>query len=558
MALPEEEMPGTRPSGVGDSGPILGLAELQPDITGYQIEGPLGSGAMGSVYAAIGPDGSSVAIKVLHDPQPDEMTRRRFEREVAALQKLDHPGVPQVYDSGQLPDGRLFLVMERLNGTTLEDWYDEPGHTRLEALELIADALDALAVAHVRGVVHRDIKPENIFVLETPDQGRKVKLLDFGIALHPAEGEAKRTATGISVGTPCYMSPEQAARPKLVGAHSDVWSIGVVLYEALCGELPFDGETAHGVVVAICAAAHLPLVERSPQTHPDLLALVESCLVKSREDRPINAAELRDAVVGLLARDDVRQTLGGPAATPDLHVMPRASFAESEELTDPERSGQRSAERDQLAVAATISAELASPEPPKSKAPMLLAMLGVLLGITVAVLYLQSDTAPPGPVSNDAPTSSEMPDPPIQQADLEQADLEQEQADLAQADLVEEAQLPEAPTSDVIEDVEDVEPEVETPEPDLVVRPRMRARPRIEDTEQEPEVAVAEMEPDPVEPVVMEPVVMEPVVMQPTMQATMEPVRAATMTQTMRTRPRMRPSMTQMRRTGDRPGFVTF
>lgn len=542
MALPDEEMPGTRPSGVGESGPILGLADLQPDITGYRIEGSLGAGAMGSVYAAVGPDGSSVAIKVLHDPQPDEMTRRRFEREVAALQKLDHPGVPQVFDSGQLPDGRLFLVMERLTGKTLEDWYDEPGHTRLEALELIGDALEALAVAHVRGVVHRDIKPENIFVLETPDQGRRVKILDFGIALHPAEGEAKRTATGISVGTPCYMSPEQAARPKLVGAHSDVWSVGVMLYEALCGELPFDGETAHGVVVAICAAAHMPLVERSPQTHPDLLALVESCLIKAREDRPINAAELKDAVAELLARDEVRATLTGPAATPDLHVMPRSSvpFAETEELTDPERSG----EREQLAVAATISAELASAETPKSKAPMLLAAVGMLLGVAVAVLYVQNASATPEPVTTDAPTVTDMPDEPDPVVAETEAPI-----------------IPDVEPEPTVAEVE-VEPEVERPEPDRIVRPRMRQRPV------EPEVATIDppetMETEPVEPPVMEPTVVA--TMEPTMEATMAPtmatmeppVRTATNTMT-RTRPRMRPSMmTQMRRTGDRPGFVTF
>ncbi len=525
MELADEEMPGTRPGELVESGPILGLSELQPEMTGYTIDGSLGTGAMGAVYAATDPDGRSVAIKVLHDPQPDDMTQRRFEREVAALRKLDHPGVPDVYDSGRLPDGRLFLVMERLHGITLEDWYDKPGHTRLEALELIVDALDAIAVAHVRGVVHRDVKPENIFVLDTPDRGLRVKMLDFGIALHPAEGEMKRTATGVSVGTPCYMSPEQAARPKLVGPYSDVWSIGVVLYEVLCGELPFDGETAHGVVVSICAEAHVPLAERSPQTHPDLLNLVESCLIKARDDRPINAAELKDALAGLLARDEVRETLSGPAATPDLRLSrPSAvAFAETEEFTDPEQ--------DDLAIAQTVSAEL-HPASEKSRAPILLAIMGVLLGVAVAILYVQN--TPPA-VASEAPVVT---------APAVEPEPEPEP-------VVEEPVVAPEPEPESEVEVADV------PEPDLVVRPRMR--PRMVEP-----VAVVEPEPEPEpEPVVEPEPAMEPVaVMEPTMEPvaamepTMQPVQTVVRSAMMRRPPRMRPA--KMRRNGDRPGFVTF
>lgn len=550
MAAADEEMPGTRPSGVHESGPILGLSELQPDLTGYTMRGSLGSGAMGSVYEATDPSGREVAIKVLHDPQPDEMTRRRFEREVAALRKLEHPGVPEVYDAGQLPDGRLFLVMERLHGINLEDWYDQPGHTRLEALELILDALDALAVAHVRGVVHRDIKPENIFVLADPGYGPKVKLLDFGIALHPAEGEMKRTATGVSVGTPCYMSPEQAARPKLVGAHSDVWSIGVMLYEALSGELPFDGETAHGVVVAICAADHVPLVERSPQTHPALLALVESCLVKPRDDRPINAAELKDSLGPLLKRDDVRATLGGPAATPDLHVMPRPAqpFAETEELTDPEHTDPtRSGRLSDLEVAATVSAQLATPAPAeKSRAPMMLAMVGVALGIVVAVLWVQNMGAP-DPVASEAPT--------VDAVEPDEGADERTDERTAQMDEVDEVE-------ETVDEVEETDEEVvedrdEEVEEIRVARPRMRPirNPVVAAQTEMEELAVEAMEPV----VVMEEVAMEPVamVMEPTMQAvTMQATTAQTTTSRRPTRPRMRPTMTRM--TGDRPEFVTF
>jgi serine/threonine-protein kinase len=300
-----------------------------PEIERYELGSLIGRGSMGAVYEATDADGRVVALKILHaEVAEHEMALTRFEREVELARRIEHPAVPEIFDWGQLPDGRLFLAMERLYGDSLEGWWETPGRPRALAMELLLEALGPLAVAHRLGIVHRDLKPENVFVLDRHDRGR-VRLLDFGIARDIDEHAKSKTATGVAVGTPVYMSPEQATKPRLASQPTDVWSFGVMMYEALCGELPFDGDTPHAVIIAVATEAHVPLAERAPELHPDLLALVERCLLKDPSRRPRDAGELEALLGALLARPEVVNTIDGFAATPPFRLSSRPTSGDA-------------------------------------------------------------------------------------------------------------------------------------------------------------------------------------------------------------------------------------
>ncbi|MCB9600920.1 MAG: serine/threonine protein kinase [Sandaracinus sp.] len=302
-----------------------------PEVEHYVLGPLIGRGSMGAVYEAVGPEGT-VALKILHaEVTEHEMAITRFEREVALAKRIDHPAVPKIFDAGPLPDGRLFLAMERLYGESLEDWWDTPGRPLATALELLLEALGPVAAAHRLGIVHRDLKPENVFVLSEPDARGRIRLLDFGIARQIDDDAKAKTATGVAVGTPVYMSPEQATKPRLASFPTDVWSFGVMLYEALTGELPFDGDTPHAVIIAVATEAHVPLLERAPDVHPELAALVERCLQKNPSARPADATALQAALGALLDREDVRATLTGFAAAPPFRLSSRPAAIEATE-----------------------------------------------------------------------------------------------------------------------------------------------------------------------------------------------------------------------------------
>lgn len=254
---------------------------------------------MGEVWVARhAVTGRHVALKIL-DRGSDEGIAERFRREAAVTAELGHPGIVEVLDAGfGEGDHSFYIAMELLDGCTLEERMADPLASPEEILSLIDATLVPLAAAHDRRVIHRDLKPANVFV--TSGGTTPVKLLDFGIARNDrAEG---MTMTGTSMGTPSYMSPEQALDSRRVTPATDVWSVGVMLYEALCGERPFSGQTTHGVIVAACTEPHLSLHEVVPGIDPALSRLVDRCLSKNPLERPRNAQALRDELAPFVTR----------------------------------------------------------------------------------------------------------------------------------------------------------------------------------------------------------------------------------------------------------------
>jgi serine/threonine protein kinase len=217
--------------------PLPTAEELARHLPGYEVLSLLGQGGMGAVY--LGRHQAldrAVAIKVLMRRSTDEeLFKQRFLREARSLAQLSHPRIVQVYDSGQTADGRWYFMMEFVDGTSLQKLIAQRALTSAQALAIAVQVCDALACAHAQGIVHRDIKPANILV----DSTGRAMVTDFGIAriLDPEARALQPTQAGVVIGTPDYMAPEQL-RGEPVSQRADIYSLGVVLYEMLCGDLP--------------------------------------------------------------------------------------------------------------------------------------------------------------------------------------------------------------------------------------------------------------------------------------------------------------------------------
>ncbi|MBS2024804.1 MAG: serine/threonine protein kinase [Deltaproteobacteria bacterium] len=275
----------------------------------YRIVKLLGAGGMGMVYEGLHPViGARVAIKVLNpEVANNTLLVERFFNEARAVNLIGHKNLVKILDMSR-SEGRYFLVMELLTGRPLQALLT--GDQRMsfsDAVPILLQATDALQAAHDRQIIHRDVKPDNIFLVEEPGQPAVVKLVDFGIAKLAGEISSNvKTAAGVVMGTPAYMSPEQAegAQDKLDG-RSDIYSLGVVLFQMLCGRLPFTEPTHVKVMMAhLTEAPPRPrsLVPGMPQVAERIIL---RCLAKEREDRYQSMRELHDALAeGLKEADE--------------------------------------------------------------------------------------------------------------------------------------------------------------------------------------------------------------------------------------------------------------
>lgn len=254
---------------------------------------------MGTVFSATQAfTGRRVAVKVLHDHwASDETAVQRFVQEARIVAQLSHPSIAQVLDGGVDPQHGVFVVMERLEGQTLQQWLDE--HKRVEIDDVrrwLVPVMHALAVAHSSDVLHRDVKPDNIFLARQGDGTTVAKLLDFGMSKLTAGREALvKTHTGAVLGTPWYMSPEQT-RGDVLDPRADVWSMGVVLYQCLSGELPFAGNTLPAVVAGIMTREPTPLQSLREDLPQPLCDVVMRALQKDRNARVASMRLLADEV----------------------------------------------------------------------------------------------------------------------------------------------------------------------------------------------------------------------------------------------------------------------
>ncbi len=261
----------------------------------YRIVRKLAEGGMGEVFEAEhNLTHKKAALKILFPHvAKDEAARQRFLREVRAPAQIDHDGIVEVFDAGfDIEDGSLFVVMEFLDGEPLRDRLAKGGVSLDLLLDWFERILDPLAMAHEKGIVHRDLKPENVFMSKKRDGAEVIKILDFGIARDLDQSQNNVTHTGIAMGTPHYMAPEQAMSAKGVFAQADVWALGVMLYEALTGRPPFDGETPSAIVVHACTQAHASISQIAPHVPRPLADFVDRCLQKDPQHRPANAGQM--------------------------------------------------------------------------------------------------------------------------------------------------------------------------------------------------------------------------------------------------------------------------
>ncbi len=310
----------------------------------YAVETLVGQGAMGCVYRVRQLTlGTTLALKVLHRQLAGEpMFAARFLREAQAASRVDHASSMRVVDFGEEPDGLLYIAMEFVDGKTLATIIEEEGPLPVARIvDIACQALAALAVAHDIGVIHRDLKPENIMIIEgEDDEGRThdiVKVCDFGVAklLEGGSRAPNVTAQGVVVGTPEYMSPEQA-RGEALDARSDIYAMGVLLFQLMTGKVPFDSSTAFGT--ALMQVNDEPTRPRllNPRVDSRLEKICLKAMRKRPDDRHASARELRGELRALIGHGDEEEDMSGRQVERDSGI-PASLLAQIE--ARPRRSG---------------------------------------------------------------------------------------------------------------------------------------------------------------------------------------------------------------------------
>lgn len=342
---------------------IVAVLESGTVIGGrYRLTRQVGEGGMATIWEADHLTlGVRVAVKLMSvvGPHIAELSER-FMNEARGAASVRHRNVVEIIDFG-LYDGRTpYMVMELLEGESLADRLGREGDIPArEAIFIVSHVLRGLTVVHEAGLVHRDLKPENIFLVSDPEEGVFPKLIDFGVS--KGMGRSDLTHEGALVGTPDYMSPEQARGRKGVDLRTDLYSMGVILYELLTGRLPFEADNLGDLIVMICGEEPIPLERLRPDLPPQLSRVVHKAMAKDRELRHPDAREMRDAL------NKVAESFGFSSSGSQLISL--ADFPDIDdvvvELPPRARPNRRSSRDDQtdLDVANTLPAQMPPPRP---------------------------------------------------------------------------------------------------------------------------------------------------------------------------------------------------
>ena len=339
------------PTVSADKGEWLASPDFGRVIAGkYRLIEEVGHGGMGVVYRAWQRDMRRVvALKMASVTSDDEVATRRFMREIQVVAGLTHPNTIRVFDYGQTEDGHLFLTMEFLEGEPLSKAIRRGvvfGDHRV--VRIASQVLKSLGEAHRAGIVHRDLSPENIFLTSHYGESDFVKVLDFGVAkaYGPENKDEPLTVQGIFVGKPAYASPEQAEAADELDGRSDLYSLGVIMYQMITGRVPFQSTTPMRVLLAHMREPPPPIQEVAPRpVNPALAALVMRLLAKRKEDRPADAgvalAELARVELELAGTGPVLPPLAGDRAetdesnaAPTMLMTPALARAQSQQEVD--------------------------------------------------------------------------------------------------------------------------------------------------------------------------------------------------------------------------------
>jgi serine/threonine-protein kinase len=303
----------------------------------FLVRRVIGRGGMGIVYEVEHLVTKKIgALKLLyaqHAAQPRVV--ERFVREASAAGRIGNPHIVEAFDAGELPSGEPYMFMELLDGSPVRELLEERGRLSFdEAREIVLQAAEGLAAAHASGIVHRDIKPENLFLCR--GDRAFVKLVDFGISKFDVEGEHRLTTEGAPLGTPYYMSPEQVTGTLGVDARSDVYSLGVVLYECVTGKVPFDAPTLPALSIKILEGEYAPPSRLRGEAPQGLDELVARAIAVEPSRRYATMNEFHAALARLGGEGPVVDLAGTMASAPDDKVA--APRVESRGTVDVARS----------------------------------------------------------------------------------------------------------------------------------------------------------------------------------------------------------------------------